>query len=155
SPFDYATEVVFTGLDRGVEKEIEQQFERSLPLGETADAVLAYDMNGAPLPPQHGFPLRLVVPGWYGMTNVKWRTSIEVTDRPFEGFQQASAYRLRLDEDDDGRPLTRMAVRALMVPPGIPEFFTRSRTVRFGDVPLLGRAWSGHAPIKGVDISDD
>jgi len=157
SPLDDAAEVVFTGLDRGVEKELEQQFQRSLPLGDAlgGEAVLAYEMNGAPLPPQHGFPLRLVVPGWYGMTNVKWLESIEVTDRAFEGFQQASAYRFRLDEDDEGRPLTRMAPRALMLPPGIPEFFTRARTVRFGDVPLTGRAWSGHAPVAGVEISDD
>jgi DMSO/TMAO reductase YedYZ molybdopterin-dependent catalytic subunit len=155
APLDDATEVAFTGLDRGVEKEIEQQFQRSLPLEEASDAVLAYEMNGEPLPPQHGFPLRLVVPGWYGMTNVKWLTSIEVLDRPFDGFQQASAYRFRLDEDDDGSPLARMAPRALMVPPGIPEFLSRVRTVTMGDVPVEGRAWSGHAPIVRVGVSDD
>jgi DMSO/TMAO reductase YedYZ molybdopterin-dependent catalytic subunit len=155
SPLEDAAEIVFTGLDRGVEKELEQQFQRSLPVDEAADAVLAYEMNGVPLPPQHGFPLRLVVPGWYGMTNVKWLESIEVVERPFDGFQQASAYRFRLDEDDEGRPLTRMAPRALMLPPGIPEFFSRARTARFGDVPLTGRAWSGHAPIAGVEVSDD
>ena len=67
-------EVLFTGLDRGVEGGEEQRFQRSLPLDEALgdDVLLAYDMNGAPLPPQHGFPLRLLVPGWYGMTNVKW-----------------------------------------------------------------------------------
>jgi DMSO/TMAO reductase YedYZ molybdopterin-dependent catalytic subunit len=157
SPLDGAAEVVFTGLDRGVEKDVEQQFQRSLPLDEAlaGESVLAYDMNGAPLPPQHGFPLRLVVPGWYGMTNVKWLASIKVLDRPFEGFQQASAYRFRVDEDDEGRPLTRMAPRALMIPPGIPEFFSRARTVQLGDVQLEGRAWSGHAPIAAVDVSDD
>ena len=155
SPLDDAAEVVFTGLDRGLEKEIEQQYERSLRLDDTRDTVLAYEMNGAALPPQHGFPLRLVVPGWYGMTSVKWLTSIEVIDRPFEGYQQAEAYRFRLDEDDDGRPLTRMAPRALMIPPGIPEFSSRARTVARGDVRLEGRAWSGHAPITGVEVSDD
>ena len=69
-----AVEVVFTGLDRGIEGEVEQDYERSLPLAEALrdEVLLAYEMNGAPLPPQHGFPLRLVVPGWYGMTNVKW-----------------------------------------------------------------------------------
>ena len=49
-------------------------------------------MNGVPLPPQHGFPLRLVVPGWYGMTNVKWLTTIRVDDQPFDGYQVAHAY---------------------------------------------------------------
>src|SRR5919198_5688118 len=69
-----ARDVVFTGLDRGVEGGVEQQYARSLSVEEalSADALLAYELNGAPLPPQHGFPLRLVVPGWYGMTNVKW-----------------------------------------------------------------------------------
>ena len=143
SPLDDAAEVVFTGLDRGLEKEIEQQYERSLRLDDTRDAVLAYEMNGAALPPQHGFPLRLVVPGWYGMTSVKWLTSIEVIDRPFEGYQQAEAYRFRLDEDDDGRPLTRMAPRALMIPPGIPEFSSRARTV------ARGSRWNASPPRDG------
>ena len=155
SPLDDAVEIVFTGLDRGVEKELEQEFQRSLALPDAADAVLAYEMNGAPLAPQHGFPLRLVVPGWYGMTNVKWLRAIELVDRPFDGFQQAAAYRFRVDEDDEGTPLTRMAPRALMLPPGIPEFFTRARTLRHGEVELTGRAWSGHAPIAGVEVSDD
>ena len=70
---DDAVEVVFTGLDRGLEGDVEQRFGRSLPvdLALTAEALLAYEINGVPLPPQHGFPLRLIVPGWYGMTNVK------------------------------------------------------------------------------------
>ena len=79
---DGAREVVFTGLDRGYEGGEEQVFERSLPLEEALrdDVLLAYEMNGAPLLPQHGFPLRLVVPGWYGMTHVKWLTRITVVD---------------------------------------------------------------------------
>jgi DMSO/TMAO reductase YedYZ molybdopterin-dependent catalytic subunit len=73
-----AVEVVFTGLDRGVENGIDQHYQRSLRLEEALrdEVLLAYEMNGLPLPPQHGFPLRLVVPGWYGMTNVKWLASI-------------------------------------------------------------------------------
>ena len=67
-------EVLFTGLDRGVEDDVEQSYQRSLPLEEALrdDVLLAYELNGVPLPPQHGFPLRLLVPGWYGMTSVKW-----------------------------------------------------------------------------------
>ena len=57
-----------------------QAYERALPIGEVEHALLVYEMNGAPLPPQHGFPLRLVVPGWYGMQNVKWLTRITVLD---------------------------------------------------------------------------
>ena len=76
---DGAVEVVFTGLDRGVEGGEEQFYARSLPLAEALreDVLLAYEINGVPLPPQHGFPLRLLVPGWYGMTSVKWLARID------------------------------------------------------------------------------
>lgn len=58
------------------------------------DVLLAYEVNSQPLPPQHGFPLRLLVPGWYGMTNVKWLARITVVDKPFTGYQQSLGYRL-------------------------------------------------------------
>ena len=79
--------------------------------------ILAYDLNGAPLPPQHGFPLRLLVPGWYGMTNVKWLARITLVDKPFEGYQQARGYHFRADEDDPGVPLQRIRPRALWCRP--------------------------------------
>ena len=152
-----AVEVLFTGLDRGIEAEEEQAFQRSLPLEEALrdEVLLAYEMNGAPLPPQHGFPLRLVVPGWYGMTNVKWLARIELVDTPFAGYQNSWSYRLRQAEDEEGVPLDRMQPRSLMVPPGIPEFMTRDRTVAAGKVLLEGRAWSGHAPVEQVEVSTD
>ena len=154
---DDAVEVVVTGLDRGVEAEVEQDYARSLTVDEarTAGAVLAYEMNGVPLPPQHGFPLRLVVPGWYGMTNVKWIGSIEAVPEPFGGYQQVGGYRIRREEGEAGRAVTRMQPRALMRPPGIPEFFTRSRVVQALPTVLEGRAWSGHAPVERVDVSTD
>jgi len=82
---DGAVEVAFAGLDQGVEGGEEQRFERSLPLTDAMrpDVLLAYEMNGLPLPPQHGFPLRLLVPGWYGMASVKWLSEITVLDRAF------------------------------------------------------------------------
>ena len=86
-------------------------------------------MNGVPLPPQHGFPLRLIVPGWYGMTSVKWLTRIDVLDEPFAGYQQTQGYRLRQHEDEEGDPLNRMLPRSLMVPPGRPEFLSFERFV--------------------------
>ena len=154
---DSAVEVLFTGADRGIEGGVEQNFQRSLPLAEAlaAGVTLAYEMNGQPLPPQHGFPVRLVVPGWYGMTNVKWLTAITVLDRPFAGYQQALGYRFRRDEGDDGEPLTRASPRALMVPPGIPDFLTRDRTLPAGTATIAGRAWSGWAPVASVDVSVD
>jgi DMSO/TMAO reductase YedYZ molybdopterin-dependent catalytic subunit len=154
---DSAVEVLFTGLDRGTEAGVEQSYERSLPLEEALrdDVLLAYELNGQPLPPQHGFPLRLVVPGWYGMTNIKWLERITVLDRPFGGYQQQQAYRMRQEEGEDGEPVTRMVPRALMVPPGIPDFHTRERFVRKTPVEVEGRAWSGWAPIVAVEVSSD
>ena len=62
--------------------------------------LLAYEINGQPLPPQHGFPLRLIVPGWYGMAHVKWLERITAITEPFEGYQQAKQYRVKRTEDD-------------------------------------------------------
>jgi DMSO/TMAO reductase YedYZ molybdopterin-dependent catalytic subunit len=154
---DGTVEVLFTGLDRGIEGGDEQAFQRALALEEAmrGEILLAYEMNGAPLPPQHGFPLRLVVPGWYGMTNVKWLSRIEFLDEPFVGYQQSWSYRVRQSEDEAGEPLQRMQPRSLFVPPGIPEFLTRERTVAAGEVSVEGRAWSGLAPIASVEVSDD
>jgi sulfane dehydrogenase subunit SoxC len=154
---DGAVEVVFRGLDRGIEGEVEQQYERSLPVADALreEVLLAYAMNGDPLPPQHGFPLRLVVPGWYGMTSVKWLERITVLDRPFEGYQQARGYRLRQTPEEEGEPVSRMVPRSLMVPPGIPDFATRERTVSPGPCRLTGRAWSGFGSVERVEISSD
>jgi DMSO/TMAO reductase YedYZ molybdopterin-dependent catalytic subunit len=154
---DGAAEVSFRALDRGVEGGETQYFERSLPLADALreEVLLAYAMNGQPLPPQHGFPLRLIVPGWYGMTSVKWLERITVLDEPFEGYQQARGYRLRQTAEDEGEPVSRMLPRSLMVPPGIPDFATRERTVEAGPCPLRGRAWSGFGPVKRVEVSAD
>ncbi len=152
-----ATEVVFTGLDRGVQGEVEHAYERSLPLEEALreDVLLAWAINGQPLPPQHGFPLRLIVPGWYGMTHVKWLAAITVVKEPFRGWQQSVAYHLKDSEEDPGTPVTRMLPRALMVPPGIPDFLTRERLLGRGPCRIEGRAWSGQAPVTRVEVSVD
>jgi DMSO/TMAO reductase YedYZ molybdopterin-dependent catalytic subunit len=150
-------EVVFTGLDRGIQGDVEHTYERSLPLAEARrdEVLLAYAINGQPLPPQHGFPLRLVVPGWYGMTHVKWLRSITVVDEPFLGWQQDVAYHIRDSDKERGQAVTRIRPRALMVPPGIPDFMTRTRFLEAGPCALEGRAWSGHAPIERVEVSVD
>ena len=152
-----ASDVLFTGLDRGVEGGEEQDYARSLPLSELLEgnALLAYEINGVPLPPQHGFPLRLLVPGWYGMTSVKWLARITVLDGPFDGYQMRHSYRIRMDEDEEGEPLSRMQPRALMVPPGLPDFGTRARIVGAGPCEIRGRAWSGEAEIASVEVSTD
>ena len=154
---DGAVEVLFTGADEGRDGGIDQEYQRSLSIDDAleSDAILAYEMNGEPLPPQHGFPVRLVVPGWYGMTSVKWLTRIDVLGEPFSGYQQAQSYRLRQHEDEEGDPISRMLPRSLMVPPGRPDFFTRERIVEGGPCVLEGRAWSGQGDIASVDVSVD
>ena len=157
SPEDGAMEVVFTGLDRGVQGGVDQLYERSLTLADASrpEVLLAYAINGRPLPPQHGFPLRLIVPGWYGMAHVKWLRSITVIDSAFKGYQQATAYHHRPSGDDAGVPVERMLPRALMVPPGVPDFMTRTRFVEPSTQVIEGRAWSGRAPITRVELSAD
>ena len=154
---DDAIEIVFHGADRGIQGEQEQVYGRSLSIEDVRrpEVMLAYEMNGRPLEPQHGFPVRLLVPGWYGMTSVKWLTAIEAVIEPFAGYQQADAYRYQQDGDDPGEPVTRQRVRALMIPPGIPDFLTRHRYVDGGMVTLSGRAWSGVASVVRVEVGVD
>jgi sulfane dehydrogenase subunit SoxC len=150
-----AVEALFTGLDSGFEGDERQDYERALSVGDAEGALLAYEMNGAPLPPQHGFPLRLVVPGWYGMTNVKWLARITLLDEPYAGYQNSVAYRMYGADGEPGEPVTRMLPRSLMVPPGLPDFMTRERHLVAGSTTLTGRAWSGYGPIERVDVSTD
>ena len=152
-----AVEVLFGGADRGVQGGLEQDYERSLPLDEAMreEVLLAWGINGRPLPPQHGYPLRLVVPGWYGMTSVKWLRRISVLTEPFTGFQQTGSYLIHAFEGDPGTPVTRIRPRSLLLPPGIPEFESRLRFLPPGRHLLTGRAWSGLAPVAGVEVSTD
>jgi sulfane dehydrogenase subunit SoxC len=151
-----AVDVVFTGADHGIERGVEQDYQRGLPVADALvdDVLLAYDMNGSPLPVQHGYPLRLVVPGWYGMAHVKWLVRISVVDQPFDGFQMR-AYRLRQDPDDSGAPVTRIEPRALLVPPGFPDFMSRTRVLPAGPTTVEGRAWSGWGAVRAVEVSID
>lgn len=150
-----AVEVVFTGADRGLESGEELAYARSLTVEQCKDVLLVHALNGVPLPPQHGAPLRLLVPGWYGMASVKWLERITAVAEPFAGYQQARAYRMRATPDEAGTPVQRIAVRALLQPPGVPDFFTRRRFVDAGTVPLAGRAWSGSGPVTRVEVSAD
>jgi DMSO/TMAO reductase YedYZ molybdopterin-dependent catalytic subunit len=150
-------EIVFTGADHGIEGGEELDYARSLPVIEATrpEVLLAYEMNGRPLEPQHGFPLRLLVPGWYGMTSVKWLSRIDAVTEPFRGFHQAVAYRFQQSEEDPGERVSRIRPRALMIPPGFPDFPQRHRYLDSGAVKLGGRAWSGTAPIIRVEVGID
>jgi DMSO/TMAO reductase YedYZ molybdopterin-dependent catalytic subunit len=153
---DGAVDVAFVGADHGIERGVEQDYARGLALADALadDVLLAYEMDGRPLPAQHGAPVRLVVPGWYGMAQVKWLVRIQVLDRAFDGFQNVTAYRIK-QRDEPGEPVTRMRPRALMTPPGFPDFMTRTRVVDLGEHVLEGRAWSGWAPVTRVEVSVD
>ena len=152
-----AIELVFTGADEGTQNGVRHRFQRSLGITDAArpEVLLAYAMNGRPLEPQHGAPVRLIVPGWYGMASVKWLTSIDAVAEPFTGYQQARSYTIRQSADDRGVPVTRIAVRALMIPPGRPDFPTLERAVDAGPVRIRGRAWSGEAPVERVEVAVD
>ena len=147
-----AREVLFAGADEGVlcEGMPSMKYLRSLPLDVAThpDALLAYEMNGEPLSKEHGYPLRLVVPGWYGMASVKWLSRIEVLDHAYEGFFQTEAYVI---EDDDGQPvpLSKMSVKSLINTP------VQGRELPNGPVCVSGLAWSGSAKIRQVELSSD
>jgi DMSO/TMAO reductase YedYZ molybdopterin-dependent catalytic subunit len=150
-------EIVFTGLDRGVEGNEVQFYQRSLSVGEASreEILLVYEMNGEPLQPQHGYPLRLLVPGWYGMASVKWLDRIEAIPESFQGYQMVRAYRYAQAPDDLGEPVHLIRARALMIPPGIPDFMTRIRLVQAGPVTLAGKAWAGRLSVSRVEVSVD
>jgi DMSO/TMAO reductase YedYZ molybdopterin-dependent catalytic subunit len=152
-----ARDIVFRGTDRGIQGGEEHEFARSLApaqaLGE--DILLAYSMNGAPLPLQHGAPVRLIVPRWYGMASVKWLRDIEIIDRAFDGYQQARSYHFLREPGARGEPCMLMRVNSLMVPPGIREFYSGERSLRPGAVEIAGRAWSGHGAIVRVELCID
>lgn len=150
-------DVVFTGADHGIERGVEQDYQRGLPVADALrdEVLLAYEMNGGPLPVQHGSPVRLVVPGWYGMAHVKWLRRITALIRTFDGFQNAVAYRIKHDADEPGEPVTRIRPRALMVPPGYPDFMSRNRFLSPGTHEITGRAWSGQGAITRVELSVD
>ena len=151
-----AQEVLLIGADRGTEagESAEMCFAMSLPMDKALDpsTLLAYEMNGVPLLPEHGHPLRAVVPGWYGMTSVKWLVEIQVLDRPFQGFHQSEYYVYRDLGADDGSPaerVTSIKVKSLITWPG------RGQMLEVGTHRLRGVAWSGAAPVAKVEISTD
>jgi DMSO/TMAO reductase YedYZ molybdopterin-dependent catalytic subunit/rhodanese-related sulfurtransferase/glyoxylase-like metal-dependent hydrolase (beta-lactamase superfamily II) len=145
-----AREAVFRGADRGAVQGHAGAacFERSLPLGTAREsqALLAYAMNGEPLPLQHGYPVRLVVPSWYGVASVKWLTAIELADRPFDGYFQTTKYWYQTD-GTAREPVTLQQVRALITDPRDGEELSP------GEITVRGVAWSGAAPIARVEVS--
>jgi len=136
--------VVSGGVDLG-------KVRRPLPAAKALDDVLlAYEMNGAELPPDHGFPVRLVVPGWVGIASIKWLGRIEVSARPLFSPWNTTSYRMfGPDYPADSPPLTNQPVKSALE-------LARGAVLPLGRrTTLTGRAWSGTAPIRRVEVSTD
>jgi DMSO/TMAO reductase YedYZ molybdopterin-dependent catalytic subunit len=147
----HGREVLFVGADRGtVESGGVAPFARSLPVevARHPDTILAWEMNGRPLPVEHGFPVRLIVPRWYAMASVKWLVGVEVLDLPFQGYFQKDDY-VYADEDGLMAPVRLMRVRSVIATP------SEGADVPPGLVDVAGTAWSGHPPVARVDVSVD
>jgi len=155
-----AKEIIFSGGDLGTEEEDGAVFsntltyQRSLTLDQVRDEniLLAYEMNGYPLTRDHGFPLRLMVPGWYGMASVKWLVSIEAIEHPFNGFFQKNRYVLIPEGPEGttlGEPITKLAVKALISTP------RHGEVIHKGPFTFSGFAWSGWGHITKVEVSVD
>ena len=153
-----AVEVILQGADKGQLTEEpktpgEIHFARSLPLEKArqAEVLLAYQMNGEDLPAEHGFPLRAIIPGWYGMASVKWLTSIEVTDRPFHGYWQTAEYSYwnRHSGEPVGVPVREMQVKSEIARPTRGERISTATPYR-----VTGAAWSDTDIVK-VEVSTD
>ena len=154
---DDAVEILFTGWDTGIDLGVEHAFERSLPVAEALrdEVMLAWEANGQPLLPVHGFPLRLVVPSWYGMASVKWLRAITVLNEPFQGVEQAQVYRYQQQKGEPGEPVRHKRVNSGMMPPGIPDLITRQRFLPPGRHTLQGAAWSGMGRVTRLEVSTD
>jgi len=161
-----AYEVVLEGADRGILEDPksppgELKFARSIPVEKARrDVLLAYKINGEDLPPEHGFPVRAIVPGWYAMASVKWLQRIIIIDRPFAGYYQTIDYAYwkrtdyghweRGEEIGELTPLTEMQVKAEIARPEEGETVRANTTVC-----VRGAAWACDAEITKVELSTD
>jgi DMSO/TMAO reductase YedYZ molybdopterin-dependent catalytic subunit len=145
-------ELLFVGADTGDVNGRRIPFERSLSLAHALhqDTLLATHLSGEPLEPEHGAPVRLVVPGWYGVASVKWLVEVRALTRPYTGFFQTGQYTYRDSRDRLIRPVTTTRVKSLIVTPTSGTVVTPNRAVE-----VRGWAWSGSAPIARVEVSDD
>lgn len=145
-------EFVFSGADEGEAHGEHLRYERSLSVERALheDTLVVTHMDGAPLVPEHGAPVRLLVPGWYGVASVKWLLEARAVTRSFVGFYQAQHYVYRQTRGMREGPVTTMRVKAMVAEPA------PGTSVRVGErVTLRGRAWSGDAAIARVEVSDD
>lgn len=150
-----AVEILFEGMDFGHRADVPGTYfyARSLPLHKALhpETILALYMNGEPLPFKHGFPLRLIVPGWYGMASVKWLKRIVVLNGPFQGpFQKLDYILLREPGDyENAIPLTNMQVNSSIAHPADQSILRRGKHI------IYGVAWSGISSVTDIKVSTD
>src|ERR1700730_5410816 len=152
---DSAKEILLDGSDSPLGTM--PKFQRTLTVQKALDpdTLLAFEMNGQPLPDEHGYPLRLIAPGWAGDSWVKWLRHIEVLDHEFEGFWMKTAYRHPTHHVEPGAavaaselvPVTDLNVKSVIATPG--------SWVKPGRVRISGTAWSNSSPVTKVDVSVD
>src|ERR1700687_3782028 len=144
-----STTIVFHGADSGAGENVPPgtHFARAIPLEKAMDpaTLLAYEMNGEPLLAEHGFPLRALVPGWYGMDSVKWLTSIEVLERPFKGYFQEERY-VSLGARGASEPISRIQVNSKFLRP------SEGEEIRVTSYRAEGVAWAGEHKIARVEV---
>jgi hypothetical protein len=157
-----AIEIVLDGADRGITDKT-PDFVKSLPVWKAMEetTIVAYEMNGQPLPHWNGFPARIIVPGWTATYWMKHVTSINAATKPFEGFWMKSAYRIPLgkfpvvsrfvsQESAVNTPITEMVVNSLITSPA-DGAVVKARS----KVTVAGIAWDGGYGIQGVEVSTD
>ena len=152
-----AREIILEGADRGQLEDPksprgEIHFARSIPIAIASDVVIAYQMNGVDLPPEHGFPARAIVPGWYAVASIKWLQRIIATDKPFNGYYQTLDYALWNRDGAEAQltPLAELQLKAEIAQPKPGDTVAANSNVR-----VHGAAWTGHGEIKKIEISAD
>jgi DMSO/TMAO reductase YedYZ molybdopterin-dependent catalytic subunit len=154
-----AADIVLEGADAGEPTKPSKPgqpitFARSIPVDEARNGgiLLAYKMNGEPLPQAHGFPVRAIVPGWYGMASVKWLARIVAVKQPYHGYFQTVdyAYWKHREGFPVRVPVTEMQVKSQIARPTVAEVIEKGTTYR-----IFGAAWSGNSPIVKVEVSTD
>ena len=152
-----AHEVILEGADRGKLDDPkspagELKFARSIPLEKASSVLLAYKMNDIELPPEHGFPVRAIVPGWYAMASIKWLRRIIVTDQPFNGYFQTLDYAFWKRRGDmvERVPLSELQTKAEIARPVEGEVVPANSHVR-----VQGAAWTTNGEIIKVELSAD
>jgi DMSO/TMAO reductase YedYZ molybdopterin-dependent catalytic subunit len=156
---DSAVEVILEAADNGeiaadAKPAGPVHFARSLPLAKarSSDVLLAFQMNRTDLPPAHGFPLRAVVPGWYGVASIKWLHRLIVADRPFNGYFQTFDYTYFSNAKGLARvvPITELHVKSQIARPTTGEIIKADT-----DYQIHGAAWAGESEIAKVEVSMD